>query len=178
MRMTHLPERFVFRSSDLRFGLTIPDTALDVLLGFCVGAGVSETGGILIGHYAPALDMAIVTQVSGPPDDSSSGRSFFTRGTRGLQSLLNRLWRRRQYYLGEWHFHPYATPIASGRDRRQMLAFARDHALKCPEPVLLLIGGDPQGNWQVAAFVFPKDTAPVAMEMEPRTVEAQVPENE
>jgi hypothetical protein len=34
--------------------------------------------------------------------------------------------------------------------------FAKDPAYNCPEPVMLLVGGDPDSKWNVRAFVFPK----------------------
>jgi hypothetical protein len=56
--------------------------------------------------------------------------------------------------LGEWHFHPYATPSASADDERQMLTIADDPRYHCPEPILLIMGGDPSGAWTMAAYVF------------------------
>ncbi len=114
-----------------------------------------ETGGILVGYYTDKHDWAIVTDVSGPPADSRRGRVFFNRGVRGLQAFLNRLWRRKQYYLGEWHYHPLAAPIPSEIDHEQMKSFATNNAMRCPEPVLLLMGGDPNRDWHAAAYVFP-----------------------
>lgn len=152
-----------FRSSDRRYGLDIPPGIYSRILELCVVSGTSETGGILIGRYSADRDVATVTEVTGPPQDSIRGGCHFTRGVRGLQSLLNRLWHRKQYYLGEWHYHPFAASIPSSTDHEQMKSFAANSSMKCPEPVLLLIGGDPNKDWHEAAFVFPKGRDAIMM---------------
>jgi integrative and conjugative element protein (TIGR02256 family) len=145
-----------WRSRDGRFGVAVEQQHIQQLVRWCVEAGERETGGILIGRYSDRLDLAVVSQVSGPPPDSRGGRSFFERGTRGLQRLLDRVWHRRaEYYLGEWHFHPSSEAIPSGIDRDQMAATARSPSFRCPEPILLIVGGQPSASWAIRAFVYP-----------------------
>ena len=137
--------RLVFGSVDGRFNLSLPTDLWDELCLFCQNAGQIETGGILIGNYDYKLNRAMVTQVIGPTADSKGGKSWFLRGIKGLQPILNNLWQSRQeFYLGEWHFHPYALPIPSHQDIKQMRQIARTQAYNCPEPLLLIVGGDPQ----------------------------------
>jgi hypothetical protein len=93
-----------------------------------------------------------VTDVSLSPSDSIHGRFWFYRGINGLQNWLNRLWRRREYYLGEWHFHPSASAVSSPKDRTQMKKIATSQKYHCPEPILLIIGGNPNGNWLMHAY--------------------------
>lgn len=144
-----------FRSSDKRFALTLAASMMTRILEACQRAGADETGGILVGRYTDGLDCAIVTAVSEAPSDSRSGRAWFYRGVRGLQRWLGHLWRdSKQYYLGEWHFHPYAEPTPSSCDVEQMTAIARLPAYHCPEPVLLILGGDPAGRWHMRVFIF------------------------
>jgi integrative and conjugative element protein (TIGR02256 family) len=113
-----------------------------------------ETGGILIGRYTAAHDCALVTGVLGPPPDSRGGRTWFDRGVGGLQALLDRVWgQRRDFYLGEWHYHPFAAPGPSGKDYKQMNEIAATVSWKCPEPVLVIVGGDPRGAWRASAMV-------------------------
>jgi hypothetical protein len=54
---------------------------------------------------------------------------------------------RKEHYLGEWHFHPFAAPSPSSIDYSQMAEIAVSRSWRCPEPVLLIIGGDPRGEW-------------------------------
>ncbi len=146
-----------FRSKDLGFGLDIPEKNFSEVLEACIKSGNKETGGILVGVYTPLHDWAIVTAVSRAPADSQQGKTWFFRGVTGLQKWLCSLWNtKREYYLGEWHFHPRHVPQPSFTDVGQMIAIANADSYQCPEPILLIVGDDPKGNWSVRAFVFPK----------------------
>lgn len=150
-----MAKRIELRSPDRRFGLLLPESIVGDLLGYCTKADGLETGGILLGRYTPGLDCAEVSMVTGAPIDSHAGRTWFHRGTAGLQRLIGRLWRDRQeYYLGEWHYHPGAAPTPSGTDVTQMRMIATDPARACPEPILVIVGGDPAGEWVLAAGVY------------------------
>ncbi len=50
------------------------------------------------------------------------------------------------YYIGEWHFHPFMSPVPSGTDLRQIRAIARDRDYQCPVPILIVVGGDPSAD--------------------------------
>ncbi len=146
-----------FRSEDDRYGLQITANHVRSLLRFCRRASPLETGGILLGHYSVSHERAVVTDIAKAPTDSRSGRDWFIRGVCGLQRKIDRLWRRNQgYYLGEWHFHPFGSPLPSSTDIGQMFEIAELEQYHCPEPVLLIIGGDPKDEWSAKAFVFPR----------------------
>lgn len=147
-----------FWSKHRTFGLKVPPRALSRMLELSRRNAPKETGGVLVGYYTEAQDCAVVTEVSGAPADSKSGRNFFVRGTAGLQRWLNRLWRReRHFYLGDWHSHPGEAPRASPTDVAQLQEIARDESRKCPEPVTLLIGGCAADANDAAAYVYPRD---------------------
>jgi len=144
-----------FRSEDGRYELQIVANHVRSLLRLCRRACPLETGGILLGHYSVSHERAIVTDITKAASDSRSGRYWFLRGVRGLQRKIDRLWRRnRRYYLGEWHFHPFGSPLPSSTDVGQMFEIAESEQYHCPEPVLLIIGGDPADEWAAKAFVF------------------------
>ncbi len=146
----------VFVSDDRRYGLRIPAENMSLILKLCAQARPNETGGILAGLYTPDLDSAVVLAVHGPPPDSVQGRRHFIRGTQGLQRWLDELWdQKRQYYLGEWHYHPDASPAISSVDQEQMEGISREGTWRCPEPVLLIIGGNSRSQWSVKAYAFP-----------------------
>lgn len=146
-----------FRSEDGRFRLELESRHVRALLRLAGRAGRRETGGVLVGHYNEELDCAHVTCVSPPPRGSSATGTRFERGAVGLGPWLQRLWtaRRSAYYLGEWHFHPHASPEPSAQDCAQMKTLARRESVRCPEPILVVLGGDPHGEWDVRACVFP-----------------------
>lgn len=144
-----------FQSPDRRFGLRIASKDVERMVSLCRKAKRNETGGILTGRYTGEHDWAEVTDATGPPEDSRSGRTWFERGVRGLQKLINQCWRRdRSYYLGEWHYHPYAGASPSRTDIAQMKKISEAESYQCPEPILLILGGDPAGSLELRAFVF------------------------
>lgn len=156
-----------FRSTDKRFGFKVHGMVLREVLRLCERSAPNETGGILLGHYSTAHDFAVVTAITAAPTDSRSGRTWFIRGVRGLQRTVDRLWsRQRDYYLGEWHFHPGGAPISSSTDIQQMREIAESEQYHCPEPVLLIIGGDPKGSWQSRAYVFPRNRSHLELHAE------------
>lgn len=132
---------------------------LTKILEHCVSAKGLETGGILVGTYNEAHDVASISDASGPPRDSKSGSTWFYRGVQGLQAWLRRLWTGNCYYLGEWHFHPRAQPKPSETDVNQIREISCSAAYQCPEPLLIIVGGEAPGNWEVAAFVSPRNCA-------------------
>ena len=154
--MTSESKSILFFSDDRRFGLNILNPPLRKILCLCQKANKHETGGILLGAYSVDLSCATVTQVFGAPDDSEAGNSWFHRGVKGMRSLLEKLWKtNHEYYLGEWHYHPFSEPEPSHTDLNELRRIAKTSSYSCPEPLMLIIGGDPNGKWCARAFVFP-----------------------
>lgn len=151
------PEALVFASSDGRFQLQLFPEPLALILAWSRAAGIRETGGLLAGYIADT-HMAVVTDVMGPPPDSRFGRIRFQRGTAAVQGWLEALWQaeNRRYYLGEWHYHPLHSAEASSTDIDQMEQIARNPIYHCPEPHLLILGGNPQAHWALEAYIFPQ----------------------
>lgn len=150
------PQRYV--SGDERFETRLEGNIVGQLLQHCRRAHPNETGGVLAGRYSDSYRVAIVSRISGPASGSKHGRWSFYRAVGQLQQWLDRLWERgRGFYLGEWHFHPGGSAEPSSTDREQMWRIARDRAYACPEPVLLILGGDPDGDWSMSVTVFTRD---------------------
>lgn len=149
-------ESIHFRSDCGRYGVSFQHLLLDKMLHECRKAGHNETGGIIWGKYNANWDDASITGFSPPPSDSKMGRFSFKRGIAGLQTRIQSLWQKkeREYYLGEWHFHPFSSSSASSTDRQQMFAHAQDLNLQCPEPIMIIIGGDPSHVWSVNIAVY------------------------
>src|SRR5271156_2390418 len=145
-------------STDGRFGVDLGAIHIATLLSNCQRASSAETGGVLIGYYNPSHNMAFVTEVIPAPPDSKQGATWFDRGVKGLTGKLRVSWKKTgSFYLGEWHYHPGAPSNPSPTDSTQMASIAGSHLYACPEPVLLIIGGNP-GAWSVGAFVYEKGT--------------------
>ncbi|HEX3126733.1 MAG TPA: Mov34/MPN/PAD-1 family protein [Thermoanaerobaculia bacterium] len=155
--------KLTFHTKDRRFGLVLSKERLSELLTFCRQAGPRETGGLLIGRYSAHRDLAVVSHVTGPARDSMAGRTWFHRGVAGLQDLLFQRWRQQEYYLGEWHSHPGAEPVPSGIDADQMRSIACSPGYHCPEPILLIVGGNLWGEWTLRARVYRRGEEPQDM---------------
>lgn len=122
-------------------GLSISDEHIAVMVKNILASGTNETGGVLIGYYTADNLRAVICEVTDPPEDSRSGRYWFKRGIKGLKALFNKAWKDKQYYLGEWHFHPLGTTTPSSQDLIQMHEIANSHSYNCPEAIMIIIAG-------------------------------------
>lgn len=137
-----------FASDDGRYRVVLNAGVVERMLAECVRATPVETGGVLAGRYSADRTTAVVTHMSGPPKDSQQGRFWLLRGVSGLRDWLEGLWKKRAaFYLGEWHFHPNSGPAPSPTDRAQMEAVSLSSRYNCPEPLLVIVGGDPVRDW-------------------------------
>lgn len=150
-----MKKRLVYKSPDQKYSVDLSETIVEDLLRFIRNANKNETGGILIGRYNDLHDRALVCCVTGPTADSKSGRTWFYRGIKNLQAKINDLWDEKRYYLGEWHYHPNASASPSFQDNDQMWNISGDRKYKCPEPLLLIVGGTVTA-YEIRIFVFPK----------------------
>jgi len=160
-----------FSSASGTFHVELQKAPLMALLQAARAALPDETGGILIGYYTGSLRRAVIERATPPPSDSRTGPTSFYRGVKGLRGLLSKLWRRplskRRYYLGEWHFHPGGAAIPSAQDRDQIQEIADSTDYQCPEPILLLLGGDPQKKYSLGAWIFLRGERPVRLIRDP-----------
>lgn len=125
------------------------------MLQECQRKSDHETGGILIGAYSGDLTTANVEEATAPPTDSRAFPTRFFRGIGGLVALLQLRWQYHgRYYLGEWHYHPHAAPLPSAYDRQQMADIANDPDYSCRHPLLVIVGGNPAGDWHLYASVY------------------------
>lgn len=151
----------IFRDKEGKLAVSIDSTQVTRLLKQCIDAGEYETGGILMGVYNVKLDTATITRIVNAPIDSRRGRNWFHRGISGLQTLILALWsRERHYYLGEWHYHPKGSPEASAVDIGQMEEIASSRGYQCPEPILLIIGGNSKDDLSLQVTIFKRSGGP------------------
>lgn len=147
----------VYRYRDHESGLEVEfsEDILAFMLAQCTSYGNLETGGILAGYYDDTYKKAVILGSSAAPTDSKHSRTRFYRGVKGLKEWLNKLWKKEKaFYLGEWHFHPFATSQRSSIDSKQMNAISANQSMNCPEPILFIIGGDPNHKYSVSISVF------------------------
>lgn len=142
----------LYRSPGGRFKILLFADVISQLTNMIKNTNNFETGGILLGKYTDDGFIAEVRHITGPPKDSETGPTWFRRGIKGLQKLLDNHWKRKEYYLGEWHYHPNASASPSMQDILQMHQISNAKVYHCPEPILLIIGGNYQ-NYEIRIFI-------------------------
>lgn len=130
----------VFLDEEGNARVVVPSRVVDQMSETARRAYPDETGGILIGENI-ANRVVVVADATEAPPDSKSTRNTFERGTQGLVERLAADWGSSLYYVGEWHAHPGALPNPSCTDRRSLKAISRDASLRCPSPILVIVGG-------------------------------------
>lgn len=145
-------------SVNARFAATMPPGACDAIEKHIRAAHPNESGGVLAGKYDDALAVAIITEASGPPPDSRAGRTWFQRGTKNLAGWMRSLWSKpsREYYLGEWHYHPAKHVEPSPDDVEQMVGISWSPKYNCPEPLMFIFGASSREPRIVRVFVQPR----------------------
>ncbi len=146
------PQEFVATGEE-GTSVWIGPAAIEGMIVAASAAGKKETGGILIGRYGPIGWVADVLEATPKPKGSLAGWAWFQRSNQGLAELLRQRWEAGLHYLGEWHYHPHASPTPSHSDLRAMQAIARDGSYRCPSPLLVIIGGSCAG-WQLSVTLF------------------------
>jgi len=111
-----------------------------------------EVGGVLIGyHYGGTVEIA---HAIGPGPGASHGRFRFEPDSEWQFeqiSLLYEVSGRRLSYLGDWHTHPRGRPAPSRRDLDTMRMISCYPEARCPEPLMLILGGKP-GRWSSRVY--------------------------
>ncbi len=116
-----------------------------------------EIGTSLVGCYSDDGFEAFILDSAPLSPDSEGSAISFCRGTGGLRKFFSRLLRNhdgRQYYIGEWHSHPYGSSTPSGTDDRTQSAIASDLETNCPECILIIFGGTLSSPTEMGAFVY------------------------
>ncbi len=167
-----MTSEIILASEDGRFSIQITQELVEKMRRICLQSHPYETGGIVVGSYTPDHMCAIITDVSDAPPDSKRARTWFHRGTQGLQEWLNDLWSRKgRYYLGEWHFHPKMRTVPSGDDIRTMKRIAQSASYNCPEPILVIIETESESSCALQAHVFAGEARPVKLSIRGQVVE-------
>lgn len=147
----------IYYHNDFPYTVVLKNKLIKQMLEFCCAKMPLETGGILVGDYSEDASSATIKYITGPPQDSRHRRYEFYRGTHNLESLLSDFWEQGKFYLGEWHFHPKSSSDPSLVDRKQMKKISTGGNYNCPEPILLIIGGNPNTEWHLSCSIFLND---------------------
>jgi integrative and conjugative element protein (TIGR02256 family) len=114
-----------------------------------------ETGGLLFGERDDAAGVIWVSEVSGPPGDSSASAMKFICGIAGTAELNSEKRKRSRgaiQYVGMWHTHPDSHPLPSATDWDGMRRLVREAGGASRS--LLLIVGCPHDRPLLGTYVF------------------------
>ena len=103
-----------------------------------------ETGGVLFGQVDDFLKVIWVSIASGPPPDSTSDRSGFFCGTRGVAQMNQEFVKRSRgsiSFIGMWHTHPGSAPDPSSIDRDSMERLFASSDFQGRHFLMMIIGG-------------------------------------
>lgn len=143
----------IFKNENYPYTVNLKREVYDEMIYYSGKANPNETGGVLIGYYSADQITASILHITPPPRHSTHQKYSFHRSSTGLKKILDSMWDQGQYYLGEWHYHPNASAEPSNTDLKQMVVISKNKNLKCPEPILIIVGGSSKG-WEISASVF------------------------
>jgi len=112
-----------------------------------------ENGGVLMGYFTPSKNEAVVTKPVGPGPEAEHSSHGFCPDNRFHTEEIEETFRkdRRIIYIGDWHSHPNGNPNLSPRDKKTLKNISSYPASRLPNPVMLILYGDPD-NWNYAAY--------------------------
>lgn len=119
-----------------------------------------EVGTSLVGKYSNRGHRATVLDLAPLTPDSRGGRWWFIRGVQGLREFFERIssqFQGKRYYVGEWHSHPGAAPVASRTDDKNQDDICRSNTANCPEAILVIVGGDLGTSPQLGVYVYSRE---------------------
>ena len=114
-----------------------------------------ETGGLLFGERDDAVGVIWVSEVSGPPPDSTASAEEFTCGIVGTKEMNEEKRGRTRgsvQYLGMWHTHPDSYPLPSSTDWTGMQRLVKEAG--GGNRSLMLIVGNPENKPMLGTYVF------------------------
>lgn len=142
----------IFCNSD---GLTveISKQLIKKITDTCIKSYPFECGGVLIGSYSEDCLTATISEIT---KQKGQYKTRFFRKEHGLLQKLNKQWMLGFYYIGEWHYHPNFSPKPSATDIATMQELASSEELKCPEPILFIVGGSHE-QWLFNVSIITKE---------------------
>ena len=118
-----------------------------------------ETGGLLFGQFDETLGIAWVTNVSGPPRDSSFSAEQFVCGTHGTRELCLDYEERTHKivrYVGTWHSHPVGSPKPSDTDYAGIGAIFAAAPNEGAHQLMIIVGHTADQRPQIGGYSFEK----------------------
>lgn len=149
-----MDEDILFQSEDLDLSVKIGAGVLSEIVKLVVCAGANETGSVLIGSYIDDRSV-LITRCSFIPKGSRGCRCRYKRGTQGLREYYQKVFRDsggKEYYVGEWHFHPGGEVSPSAIDDSTMACIS--HEMNDRGMVSVIVGGSIATKPEIGVSVY------------------------
>lgn len=124
--------------------VSVSELVLDKMRHLRKAAAPNETGGVLIGTFDLVRNVVHVLAALPAPPDSRQAPTYFVRGAKDLQPLVERLAAAtagRLQYVGEWHSHPDHAAARPSADDEKVFEHLRGHLEPVGSPFAMLICG-------------------------------------
>ena len=118
-----------------------------------------ETGGLLFGEFDEMLGIAWITNVSGPPPDSTFSAELFVCGTHGTKELCQDYEDRTHRivrYVGTWHSHPVSLAEPSATDYAGIGAIFATAPEGSAHQLMVIVGHAREERPRIGAYAFEK----------------------
>ncbi|OQP44869.1 hypothetical protein A4H97_10960 [Niastella yeongjuensis] len=132
---------------DKQMHTTIPVEKLAFMQQEVAANPTIETGGVLAGYITPDNEI-VITNVSGPGQNSVRSANKFEKDIAYCQSFLNDVYKEssgKYVYIGEWHSHPSKDNRPSGTDLKSLsdISWQKEYLTNHPVMIILSNTGDP-----------------------------------
>ncbi len=123
----------------------------DVLLHFNkhrqASVNAPEVGGQLFAEFSPGR--VCIRVATGPANEDKRGRFWFIPNQQRQNAEIQKLFKERLHFVGDWHTHPEPIPSPSGTDLKSMQdCFSKSrHQLKSFVMVIVGQADFPAGLW-------------------------------
>lgn len=117
----------------------------------------NEVGGLLFGEFDEEIGVAWMSNVSGPPNDSSFSPDLFVCGTEGIGDLCEGYATRTDgvvRYIGTWHFHPNGLAAPSPTDYAGIGSVFPTIPYDGLYQIMAIVGNSGVPEQEIGAYVF------------------------
>ena len=127
-------------NTDIGLSIDIGDKLINELIETGRQHYPNEFVGLLIGYYSNDIKTVHIQKTLLPKKYKSSKYSF-ERGSKGLRTKLEKLYRKTPslVYVGEWHTHPDNPAVPSGVDASALREIVDNENVAIANPILLII---------------------------------------
>lgn len=123
--------------------LHIPLSIISTIKCYSQGDSDFEAGGIILGKKLLDFEEYTITELTHPSNLDIRSRFGFIRNKRAAQRIINERWMRTKgviNYLGEWHTHPFSSPMPSMTDQMLLSIIAREKSNVFKYYFMLILG--------------------------------------